>query len=987
VRRVYRLMPLFWFDSETHLIKPGCLAPRLVCISTVSESGKTGLFDRASGLQLMQRVLADKSVIVAGHQVFYDLGVCCAEDPAVFVPLVFKAFDDFRIRDTIVRQQLIDIATGNLKYRLDEETQTYVKTGYTLADLVLRLCNRVLPKEDTWRLKYALLDGVPIIDWPVDAKKYAVDDAVATREVFLKQVELAGNGGVIPTEERATRDAWALALMSMWGVRTDGEAVAKLKAELEAEQVEANAKLQGTGIIKKKPDGSWSRDMKTIYARVSAGYEAQGLPVPVTESGRVSTEYEALVDCKDEGLAILAEAAGGAKLLNTYIPMLEGGTVAPICARFNVLVESNRTSCIAAGTLVEIVRDVKANPKGVPIEDVQPGDLAYGFGGDGKLALGTVTKSGKTGTRKVVRLHWRGRRGRHGHLDLTPEHEVRLSHGAWKRADLLLPGDSVSAMSRDTSAGYARLYTTGNVVISREHRFIFEQVYGWSPEHVHHRAEGNKLDNRLGNLLGQTASEHLSHHGQNAPDSLREKRSVNQKRRWKDNRAEMMEKTVRYGVDSHNWLGLTKEWLEEKLLEHKGRPLSLARSEGIDYATLQKYMRMNGVNFRDIRNRFNANGEPVEETARRTWPVYERDGLNAAVAVSGLGRPKLLQAWKDAGYKIYNHVIEEIEVLHEPVDVYDLTVSGIHSFVANEICVHNCSGPNLQTPPRKGGVRNCFVSRPGTVLCSVDYDTIELRSLAQSCLDLVGQSAMAEALRADEDLHLNLAADFMGISREEAAQRYKDGDAEVADQRQMMKPANFGFPGGMASDSFVDYAKGYGYAIDRGLAKRIHEQWHRAWPEMKSYFTMVSNLVGKAGEGTVISPWSGFVRGGLTFTQLSNHYFQSLTATGAKDALWHVTHACYAEPASALWGSRPVIFMHDEVITEMPEEKSSDAALLQAKIMIDVMAKWIPDIPIKASPVLMRRWHKGAKPVYVNGKLVPSKPVEIEGKVKWVADL
>jgi DNA polymerase-1 len=641
-------MPLLFWDCESHLIKPGCAAPRLVCVSTVSESGKTGLFDRASGLQLMRQVLEDKSVIVVGHNVFYDLGVLCAEDPAVFVPLVFKAFDDFRVRDTIIRQQLIDIATGNLKYRLDPDTDTYVKTGYTLADLVLRLLGRVLPKEDTWRLKYALLDGVPIKDWPADARKYAIDDSVATREVYFKQADLAGNGGVIPTEERATRDAWALWLMSAWGVRTDGKAVAKLKGELEAEQAEAVEKLKGTGIIKQKRNGTWSRDMKEIYRRVEAGYVAQGLQVPMTipanldKTPRVSSDYEALVDSKDEGLAILADAAGGAKLLNTFVPMLEGGTVRPINSRFNCLVETNRTSS---------------------------------------------------------------------------------------------------------------------------------------------------------------------------------------------------------------------------------------------------------------------------------------------------------------------------------------------------------SNPNLQTLPRKGAARNAFIPRDGMVFCSCDYDTIELRALAQTCLDLVGQSAMAVALRNGEDLHLNLAADFMGISREEAAKRYKEGDNEVVDQRQMMKPANFGFPGGMASDSFVDYAKGYGYAIDRGLAKRIHEQWFRAWPEMRAYFQLVGNIVGRAGEGTVVSPRSGFVRGGLTFTQLSNHYFQSLTATGAKDALWHVTHDCYTNTSSALWGSRPVIFMHDEIFTEIPEERSSVAAPLQAKIMVDVMQKWIPDIPILASPVLMRRWYKGAKPVYVDGKLVPSKPVEEGGKIRWVADL
>ena len=175
--------------------------------------------------------------------------------------------------------------------------------------------------------------------------------------------------------------------------------------------------------------------------------------------------------------------------------------------------------------------------------------------------------------------------------------------------------------------------------------------------------------------------------------------------------------------------------------------------------------------------------------------------------------------------------------------------------------------------------------------------------------------------------------------------------------------------------------------MDGGLEKRIHEQWHRAWPEMKHYFNYVYSIVGTTGEGKVVSPRSGFVRGGLSFTQLSNHYFQSLTATGAKDALWHVSRECYSVPESPLYGCRPIIFMHDEVITEMPEERASAAAERQAEVMVEVMQRWIPDIPIKASPVLMRRWLKGAKPVRVDGKLVPSKSVKVDGKVKWVPDV
>jgi hypothetical protein len=51
------------------------------------------------------------------------------------------------------------------------------------------------------------------------------------------------------------------------------------------------------------------------------------------------------------------------------------------------------------------------------------------------------------------------------------------------------------------------------------------------------------------------------------------------------------------------------------------------------------------------------------------------------------------------------------------------------------------------------------------------------------------------------------------------------------------------------------------------------------------------------------------------------------------------------------------------------------------------MEKWVTDVPIKCTPVLTRRLYKGAKAVFVDGILVPSKPVKADGKTKWVADL
>jgi hypothetical protein len=275
--------------------------------------------------------------------------------------------------------------------------------------------------------------------------------------------------------------------------------------------------------------------------------------------------------------------------------------------------------------------------------------------------------------------------------------------------------------------------------------------------------------------------------------------------------------------------------------------------------------------------------------------------------------------------------------------------------------------PNLQNPPRAGGVRECFIPREGFLFAGCDYDTLELRSLAEVCLHFVGKSALADAFQRGEDPHLSFAADLLGITLEQARHRYEHDDAEVKDRRQLAKVANFGFPGGMQADSFVEYAKGYGVKVDRALAIHLHKKWMATWHEMHDYFNHVKRHVGPV-EGAICQLYSNRWRGGLNFTAAANTYFQGLAADGAKEALWLVCRECYAVPDSPLYGSRPVIFMHDEIIAEVPNpvgrpEVASAAAERLGEVMRDGMSKWVRRVPIKASPVLMTRWYKGAKRV------------------------
>lgn len=279
------------------------------------------------------------------------------------------------------------------------------------------------------------------------------------------------------------------------------------------------------------------------------------------------------------------------------------------------------------------------------------------------------------------------------------------------------------------------------------------------------------------------------------------------------------------------------------------------------------------------------------------------------------------------------------------------------------------SSPNIQNLPREPGVRECFVPRKGNVYISVDYDTLELRALAQVCLWVVKRSKLAEKLNEGFDPHLSVASQILKISYDEALKR--KGEDEIKNARQLAKIANFGFPGGMGCETFPIYARtGYNIDITVEESAKLRENWFAAWPEMIEYFAYVGQLVHPA-EGEIIQFISERVRGKVSFTAACNGFFQGLAADGAKAALFDVQTACYCLPQSPLYGCRPVAFIHDEILMEAPRKRASDAAKELVIVMCAAMKRFIPDVVITAEPALMERWTKNAKPQYVGKRLVP----------------
>jgi hypothetical protein len=569
------------FDIETHLIKKvgdvtTMLTPRPVCL-TWATTGAARLLDRAAGYFWLRGALKDPDITLIGANVVFDLGCYCAEYPDL-LPLVFIAYGAGRIRDVQMRQALIDIAHGELKFRMLGGRLKPAKRS--LAALAEYWMDVELAKDGTPRLGYGDLDGVPIEEWPEDAKTYALKDASTTLDVWLLQDqhinEVTGiwNTRHLPPladEAHQNRAAWALHLMSVWGVRTDPAMVGQLDSKLMQEHTAATLTLVRAGIV--RPDKG-TKDMKALRARVESAYRAIGLPAPLTEAGAVSVSADSL-----EGLRLATVEAG--------------------------------------------------------------------------LPVDTVLKTWEdTASNAAIRTHW-------------------------------LPALRVGAV----------------------------------------------------------------------------------------------------------------------------------------------------------------------------WPVCCQ----------------------------YRSPMETGRT--------------------------SSSAPNMQNPPKAGGVRECFIPRPGYVYAGADYDTLELRTLAQECLEMVGRSAMADALRAGRDLHLELAAELMGIPYAQAEALYNAGDATVIERRDLAKIANFGFPGGMVAKSFKAHCARFGVIIDLAEAERLHAAWKRAWPEMDVYFRLIKGMVGWDPEGgTIVQSMSRRVRGCVTYTAACNSRFQGRAADGAKkdSAMQAVRTASWPSSTPMVKPARPM---------------------------------------------------------------------------------
>jgi hypothetical protein len=230
------------------------------------------------------------------------------------------------------------------------------------------------------------------------------------------------------------------------------------------------------------------------------------------------------------------------------------------------------------------------------------------------------------------------------------------------------------------------------------------------------------------------------------------------------------------------------------------------------------------------------------------------------------------------------------------------------------------------------------------VFVAADLPSAELRSLAQTNIDLFGRSVMAEQLNAGRDLHLWFGAQILGLSYEQALE--KADDKRMKGARQAAKPCNFGFPGGMGVANFIGYAYcTYKVKFEHAEAERLKRVWLDAFPEMAHYFRHVDGLFKGRDRALIRHPRTGFWRGRVTYCAACNFHFQHLTAVASALGLTEVQRRAYAMKGSALFGSRTLLYTHDEIVLETPRELAHDAGMELSAVYAERFTELHPDVP------------------------------------------
>ncbi len=703
-----------------------------------------------------------------------------------------------------------------------------------------------------------------------------------------------------------------------WREQLEKVKVLQAKAALELQQ------MLSAGVAQASLFGMTEINLDS-QTQVTDALKNLGVPVPETTRGwqlqPLALEYPVV--------GKLLEYRGVAKSLSSFgeniLEFIEPKT-GRIHADFRQIgAPTGRFSCVAEGTLIDV-------PGGrVSIEKVKVGDFVYCYKKNGDLTLRRVLNVWDNGIRDCVEIKWQSSGDNStGSVVVTPEHKIRTKYKGWQEARNLKRYDKLfhlrkSFVKRADENFRVRLYGTNKYMELEEQLIKREYFRAESSMHIHHKNE-NKTDNRIENLEILSASKHASLH---ASDPERIAASlINMKK------ALAHRPPPKYGEESPLWKSVSRFGLLKMLAKAKGRPTVVE----MDFETFKQKCQKAELNIKTVQSRYGANGNYLSD---KSIMAALAESSNTCVAASklGIGTRRLKAICRTRGL-VYNHAVTSVKSVGTR-RVYDLEIEGEHNFIAGEICVHNCSKPNIQQIPHEENYRRCFRAADGKKLVIADYSQVELRILAEFSND----ENFIDAFLSGEDFHTTAAAQVFNIKPEEV----------TSEQRSFAKRLNFGVVYGIGSQRFAMMT-----GLTQTEAENIMRRYFSTYRGLDSWLREAARKVttdraARTASGRMMRfRYDEDDRKAISLAQRNgkNMPIQGTSADILKRALRFLHDAIDGTSA------RLVNIVHDEIILEADEGEADATAKKLEKAMCDAGEEYIKKVPVKVDVSIADEWTK-----------------------------
>lgn len=1008
------------FDTETALIEEAKLAPEMACLS-FSDGTSTDLLHWAdpAAPRCAEWLLNQHTTTANGP---YDLAVLWAQYPELR-DLIWDALVHGRVHDVQTRQKLMDIGEGKYRrvFKRFPGDEKVTKLNYTLSDLHARYFGTFMEK-DQWRLKYGELRPYPLDQWPQGAKDYATYDAVATSRVHVAQDEAAAqvDHHNLWDEPYQVRAHFALHLMSCWGIATDLQQVEKVIATIDAEMPELIQRLQSVNLVRKRGKKDHVRNEKLAKEMM---YAAVGDAGELTDTGYKKVKAGELN--KDEALRAgyikidqeWCETSGYGALIDYYHfrqnqllrSKLEHIRTAasyglPVQTQFEVLMETGRTSS-SENKLISNSMALQNPPRKGGMREcfvARPGYglLAADYGQAELVSLAQVTYSafgfskmrdllnadmdihvdfGKEvmAQDKGVKISYAQAWELHKNKDPLMKEmrqmakcfhgntEVLTKNGWVKLSELREGVEVMSASFQDEGRTNLRwekpIRLTTRVAEDLVH-LQNQNIDLWvTPDHrmaAWRNAERNPLPQKRDPKTGRMIAQGGKQKNQKLVHEVCMPEELGRKRSWPS--AGLCEESV-FNIDER-WLRLAVAVQADGSYRGKKREARLDSLGRLKKTGKGEKIRLGFTKKRKIeRLRWLLEGLPYEEKktgAAKVTTFFLPTDVSAPIR-------ELLDADKTLPWWWLQLSVENRQTVLDEARYWDGHITGSGR---NHYSYTTTIRKNADVLQAIASITNQKAALVEVEKTSPTHATTYKIGVKDRPNTRGGNLGTNRVKWGREVYCLTVPSDAVLV-------RY-GGKTTITHQC-----ADFGFPGGLGWASFQSYArKAWSVELTGQQSKELKRYWLNHFPEMPEYFRWMSDLVEAGGTRASIQQFmSKRWRGKCYYTQGCNTMFQGLTADAAKAALFEVSRRCYSVPSSALYGCRPLLFVHDEIILECPLDQATEAAAELEHAMVEVYSRYTPDVKITADAHLMQRWSKDAEAVHdERGKLVPWQPPQDE---------